>query len=420
MTNRRGRRRPDPGEHPANLSEDDLERRLAGGAGLGGPVASRAPAPIDPGMQIGGPDSGGPGGPRGRGRAVGRGRGDDGGRRRGLIWRDAGLVLVLLVLLAVGARIVIPSEPTTAIASPSAASSEVAAVASPSPTATPTATPAATEIATPTDVIASVEPSANPTASASASPTAVPAPTPTLAPGQTPRPSPRPTPKPTPTPIATATLTVYLQVINDDGGTEAAGDWTVVISGANASPASFPGSTGGRLVTVLAGQVYSVGTLGPSGYGRTVAGDCTGPLASGAHGLCTITKDDLAAGVKVKTVVTNGAFAGDPSHFLVAVDATPSPLSDAGSATGTTFTFWGNHTYSADIDPGTLGSYTVAKSGNCSGTAVNGFIASCTLTLTDPSASSIDPAGWALVVLIPRAWPPSAARRFRPMGKGRG
>jgi hypothetical protein len=56
---------------------------------------------------------------------------------------------------------------------------------------------------------------------------------------------------------AKATLTVIKQVVNDDGGTKSATDFTISVSGGNPSPASFPGSATGTQVQLDAGR-YSV------------------------------------------------------------------------------------------------------------------------------------------------------------------
>src|SRR6185369_10878807 len=103
-----------------DLSDEEIERRLSGGAGLGS-VTERAPKPAAK--------------PR-------RQRGRSGGG--GLLFRDVGLVLVLLLFLGAGANFVL--NPAHATNSPTPGSSDVA-LASPSdvpqPTATaePTATP---------------------------------------------------------------------------------------------------------------------------------------------------------------------------------------------------------------------------------------------------------------------------------------
>src|SRR5690349_971567 len=144
MTFRRGQR-PDPKDDAANLTDDDVERRLGGDAGLGGPVPERpAPPPVPT--------------PADSATMAFRGDGGGGRRRGGVLWRDVGLVLVLLVFLAVGARVVLPDN-STAVASPSPGASTVA-VASPTPRpATPSPTPLVSPSPTPGTLPSEVVPS---------------------------------------------------------------------------------------------------------------------------------------------------------------------------------------------------------------------------------------------------------------------
>ena len=86
-------------------------------------------------------------------------------------------------------------------------------------------------------------------------------------------------------------LTVIKTVINDDGGGAAPGDFTMTVSGNAPSPASFPGSPAGTIVTLNAGP-YSVGETGPAGYAGSMAGDCAGTMGLGESKTCTITNND--------------------------------------------------------------------------------------------------------------------------------
>jgi Ca2+-binding RTX toxin-like protein len=91
-----------------------------------------------------------------------------------------------------------------------------------------------------------------------------------------------------------ATLTVIKHVVNDDGGTALAGDFTMNVSGP--TPQSFAGAESpGTTRTVLAGT-YTVTETGFTGYVATFSGDCdaTGhtTLAPGQSKTCTVTNDD--------------------------------------------------------------------------------------------------------------------------------
>ena len=88
------------------------------------------------------------------------------------------------------------------------------------------------------------------------------------------------------------TLVVVNEVVNDDGGTSVASDWTMTVTAVNPMPASFPGAGApGTTVTLDAGT-YSVSANGPVGYSTTFSPDCVGTIAAGETRTCTVTNDD--------------------------------------------------------------------------------------------------------------------------------
>jgi uncharacterized repeat protein (TIGR01451 family) len=90
-------------------------------------------------------------------------------------------------------------------------------------------------------------------------------------------------------------LTVIKHVINDNGGTKTAADFTLTVSGTSPSPASFPGSEAGTDVTLQPGP-YAVNEAAVSGYSTTKSATCAGSLAHfGDTATCTVTNDDQAA-----------------------------------------------------------------------------------------------------------------------------
>ena len=90
-------------------------------------------------------------------------------------------------------------------------------------------------------------------------------------------------------------LTVIKHVVNNDGGTKTAGDFTLTVSGTSPSPASFPGSEAGTVVTLQPGP-YAVNEAAVDGYATSKAATCAGSLAHfGDTASCTVTNDDVAA-----------------------------------------------------------------------------------------------------------------------------
>ena len=86
-------------------------------------------------------------------------------------------------------------------------------------------------------------------------------------------------------------LIVIKHVINDNGGTAVAGDFTMNVTATNPSDASFPGAESpGTGITLDAGA-YNVTETGPSGYTASFSADCSGTAVLGVTKTCTVTKD---------------------------------------------------------------------------------------------------------------------------------
>ncbi len=184
-------------------------------------------------------------------------------------------------------------------------------------------------------------------------------------------------------------LIVIKHVINDNGGTAVASDFTLDSGGANDSPDDFAGAEDpGTTVTLDAGS-YNVTESGPSGYSASFSTDCTGSIAVGEVKTCTVTNDDIAPQLIVIKHVIN-----DSGGTAVASDFTL----DSGGANDSPDDFAGAE------DPGTTvtldaGSYNVTESGpsgysasfstDCSGTIAVGETKTCTVTNDDVAATLI-------------------------------
>jgi uncharacterized repeat protein (TIGR01451 family) len=90
-------------------------------------------------------------------------------------------------------------------------------------------------------------------------------------------------------------LTVIKHVVNDNGGTKHAADFTLTVSGSSPSPASFAGSEAGTVVTLKPGP-YAVNEAAPAGYTTTKSESCSGSLIHyGDTATCTVTNNDIAS-----------------------------------------------------------------------------------------------------------------------------
>jgi uncharacterized repeat protein (TIGR01451 family) len=182
----------------------------------------------------------------------------------------------------------------------------------------------------------------------------------------------------TPAPPSPATLHIIKHVINDDGGSATASDFTINVTGTNVSDPSFTGSEAGMDVTLDAGSYGVTEPVVPTGYLSTGSGDCSGTIAAGETKTCTITNNDIAPQLIVNKVVIN-----DDGSSKVIADF-PLFVDGASVISGVaTVTTTGSHTVSETADSG----YTAVIGGNC---AADGTIAlalgdvkTCTVTNDD-------------------------------------
>jgi len=136
-----------------------------------------------------------------------------------------------------------------------------------------------------------------------------------------------------------ATLTLVKQVVNNDGGTASANDWTLKADG----PSDLEGTTGVS-TTVLAGT-YDLTEDGPDGYslasiacvgGADDGSDGTVDLGVGETVTCTFTNDDTAATLTlVKQVVTDDGGTASPSDWTLTASG-PTTVSGASGTGGAT------------------------------------------------------------------------------------
>jgi hypothetical protein len=88
-------------------------------------------------------------------------------------------------------------------------------------------------------------------------------------------------------------LTIVTSVVNDNGGTAVASDFTTHVTATNPSSQDFQGDAGGVTITINAGA-YSVDELPVSlSYNKILDTGCSGTIAVGQAVTCTITNDDF-------------------------------------------------------------------------------------------------------------------------------
>jgi len=177
-------------------------------------------------------------------------------------------------------------------------------------------------------------------------------------------------------------LTVIDHVVNDNGGTAAAGDFDIVVDGAQASPSMFSGDEKGTPVSVEPGDYKVSLEDGPSGYAASYSDDCSGSIAAGESKTCTITTNDSPAHLTVvEHVVNKNGLTASASDFALAVKGgSPNPAQFPGNSEGTEVTLdAGSYAVSQET---ALGYYTTLSS-DCGGTIAPGGSKTCTVSNVD-------------------------------------
>ncbi|MFC1663416.1 hypothetical protein ACFL04_04650, partial [Patescibacteria group bacterium] len=178
-------------------------------------------------------------------------------------------------------------------------------------------------------------------------------------------------------------LTVIKHVINDDGGTAVAADFTMNVTGTNVSNASFPGAEAPGTTVTLNQGAYSVDEDFYFGYAKTLGNDCSGTINVGETKTCTITNDDIAPELTViKHVINDDGGISVAANFTMNVTATNvlPQASFPGNEAGTTVTL-NQGAYSVDENP--YSGYAKTIGNDCSGTINVGETKTCTITNDD-------------------------------------
>jgi uncharacterized membrane protein YgcG len=188
----------------------------------------------------------------------------------------------------------------------------------------------------------------------------------------------------------TGTLTVIKTVVNDDGGTAVAGDFTLLFNDENAEGVTiFQGDASGTVFTIGAGSTYNVTENPPSNYQASFSNDCGGVMQGGSNVVCIVTNDDVeststsrGATLIVRKVVINDNGGGKvPSEFMISVTGTnPSITNFLGDASGTVVTLEPGAYVVNEVDPA---NYLKSLGVDCAGTIAAGETKVCIITNDD-------------------------------------
>jgi|GEM_PF-1454717 len=187
----------------------------------------------------------------------------------------------------------------------------------------------------------------------------------------------------------TGTVKLVKHVINNNGGTAVASDFSLHLmqNGVDVAGSPAAGSETGTLYTETTGT-YTVSEDTPlAGYQQTTI-ICDGVLTNsvtittGTTKTCTITNDDVAPQLTViKHVINDNSGTSTASDFTMQVTGTNvSNPSFPGSEAGTTVNV---NAGSYSVDEGSHDGYTESKSADCSGTIALGQTKVCTITNDD-------------------------------------
>jgi len=189
-------------------------------------------------------------------------------------------------------------------------------------------------------------------------------------------------------PANRATLTVIKHVVNNNGGTKTAADFTLTINGVTADGGnSFAGSEGGVTMTLTTLGGYSVSESAVAGYAQNLSAGCAGTVTAGEHKTCVITNDDIPATLTViKHVVNDNGGSKTAADFNLTISGVSAlgGNSFAGSETGVTKTLTTVGSY--NVTEIAVSGYNQTTSTDCTGTIALGEHKTCTVTNNDVPA----------------------------------
>ncbi|MFH0714844.1 MAG: hypothetical protein V1847_03635 [Candidatus Diapherotrites archaeon] len=182
-------------------------------------------------------------------------------------------------------------------------------------------------------------------------------------------------------------LIVIKHVINDNGGTKAASDFSISVDANSPSPSSFAGEESPGTIVDLNAGTYNVDEGTVFGYEKTLSSDCSETISVGETKTCTITNNDISPQlIVIKHVINdNGGTLQAPDFTITVIGTNVSQSSFAGAESPGTAITLNAGSYNVN-EPNTL-DYGKTLSADCSGTIDLNQTKTCTITNDDIPAT---------------------------------
>lgn len=184
-------------------------------------------------------------------------------------------------------------------------------------------------------------------------------------------------------------------ITNDNGGGNAATDWTLTATGTLQSPTNLSGSTPVDSASGFQADTYTLGESGPTGY-TAGSWSCTGDVTNtgtsitlglGQSATCTINNDDTPAHlIVIKHVVNDNGGSATASAFTTTISGVTTAVPTAAGADSPGVDNVLTTVGSYSVDEGTHTGYDKTLSTGCSGTIALGETKTCTITNDDQQA----------------------------------
>ena len=174
-------------------------------------------------------------------------------------------------------------------------------------------------------------------------------------------------------------------VVVVNGGTLMPKDLMVSVSKTNSPQVNFVGSASTTVLSIDAGDTYSVNTPAIARYKLTRSAGCSGVLTDGGNASCLLTQTFLSGTSTTLTIVTKVINThgrnSQPSDFMTTFIGASTTTVLPGSATGQLVTVLPDTNYRVTVNAGQ--NYIPTSSADCVGKLVEGDSVTCEITLSD-------------------------------------